>query len=92
MAIRLVAEVPCLLHSWIFRSFFFKINLPSIIYQSKYPPQYLLGVIGEYFRNFLGLRPSLGHVALHTGHNLWKEYILRFLKTPPFKNLKAIEW
>ncbi len=23
------------------------------------------------------------------GHNFWKEYILRFLKTPPFKNLKA---
>ncbi len=33
-------------------------------------------------------RSSLSHVALHTGHNFWKEYILRFLKTPPFKNLK----
>ncbi len=26
---------------------------------------------------------------VHTGHNFWKEYILRFLKTPPFKNLKV---
>ncbi len=25
---------------------------------------------------------------MHTGHNIWKEYILRLLKTPPFKNLK----
>ena len=28
-------------------------------------------------------------VALQTGHNFWKEYIIRFLKSPPFKNLKA---
>ncbi len=28
-------------------------------------------------------------VLLHNGHNFWKEYILRFLKTPPFKNLKS---
>ena len=34
------------------------------------------------------LRASLSHVAQHTGHNFWKEYILSFLKTPPFKNLK----
>ena len=32
-------------------------------------------------------RASLSHVALHTGHNFWREYILRFLKTPPFRNL-----
>ncbi len=39
--------------------------------------------------NFLGLRASLSHVALQTGYNFWEEYILRFLKTPPFKNLKV---
>ncbi len=31
------------------------------------------------------LGPS--HVALDPEYNFWKEYILRFLKTPPFKNL-----
>ncbi len=44
-------------------------------------------LISEYFQNFLGLRASLSHVALDPGYNFWKEYILRFLKTPPFKNL-----
>ena len=39
----------------------------------------------------LHIVPSLSHVALHTGHNFWKEYILRFLKTPPFKNLKYVQ-
>ena len=32
---------------------------------------------------------SLSHVALHTGYTFWEEYLLRFFKTPPFKNLKA---
>ena len=42
------------------------------------------------------LKPALRYlngdsVALHTGHNFWKEYLLRFLKTPPFKNLKMVD-
>ncbi len=36
------------------------------------------------------IRASLSHVALDTGYNFWKEYILRFLKTAPFKNLKQL--
>ena len=31
---------------------------------------------------------SLSHVALHMLYNFCKEYISRFPKTPPFKNLK----
>ncbi len=38
------------------------------------------------------LRASLSLVALHTGYNFWKEFILRFLKTPPFKNLKTLKF
>ncbi len=26
----------------------------------------------------------------HTGYNFWEEYLLRFFKTPPFKNLNLI--
>ncbi len=34
-------------------------------------------LIYEYFPNFLGLSASLSHLVLHTGHNVWKENILR---------------
>ncbi len=34
----------------------------------------------------------LSHVALHAWYNFWKEYILRILRTPPFKNLKSTEF
>ncbi len=76
MAIRLVGEVPCLL-----RHFLLANTLHIVPYKSRL-------LINEYFRNILGLRASLSHVALDTGYNFWKEYILRFFKTPPFKNLK----
>ncbi len=32
--------------------------------------------------------PLANTLHIHTGYNFWEEYILRFLKTPPFKNLK----
>ncbi len=60
----------------------------------QYPSYFTIQItfIGrvESFRNFLGLRASLSHVALHTEYNFWKEYILRFHKTPSFKNLNNI--
>ncbi len=59
MAIRLVAEAPCLLR--------------------HFPLASTLHIV-----------PSLSHVALYTGNNFLKEYILRFLKLAPFKNLKKV--
>ena len=40
--------------------------------------------------SYCTIQITFSHVALHTGYDFWKEYILRFLKTPPFKNLKWI--
>ena len=45
-------------------------------------------IFSEFIR-LKGITHSLSHVALHTGLNFWKGYILRFLKTPPFKYPKT---
>ncbi len=42
------------------------------------------------FSEFVGISSSLSQVALHTGHNSGKEYILRFLKASPFKKPQCV--
>ncbi len=61
------------------------LRYPACWETSHWPADFIIDQANHVYRLD---HSSLSHVVLHTGYNFWEELILRFLKTPPFKNLK----